>query len=192
MADNYLGNKMEEYYSKKNAQSNSGRGGSFANLSKLLLKTKSFCGFNSNYLITIEQLTKIIGANTLTTSVRGSQTLRFRPICQDEAEKVRASLTDKETAANAFIIICSTEKEDKWVDIDLGISTQSMLLKAAEMGLNAACINAFDKDKITHEFALPMEPLLIVAIGKAKQDENSGTHSHSGLYEVTKDDLIIK
>ncbi|MDJ1645466.1 nitroreductase family protein, partial [Streptomyces pakalii] len=44
------------------------------------------------------------------------------------------------TEPNAFIIICSTVEENRYVDMDLGISAQSMLLQAAEIGLNGICI----------------------------------------------------
>ena len=70
------------------------------------------------------------------------------------------------TEPNAFIIVCSTAAEDRYVDIDLGISAQSMLLQAAEIGLNGICIGAFDKERIRQEFGLEWEPLLILAIGR--------------------------
>ena len=73
------------------------------------------------------------------------------------------------TEPEAFIIICSTVPENKFVDIDLGIASQSMLLKATEMGLNGIMIGAFNKAKITEAFNLPYEPLLILAIGKGKE-----------------------
>ena len=50
--------------------------------------------------------------------------------------------------------------------MDLGISAQSMLLRAAEIGLNGICIGAFDKERIRQEFGLEWEPLLILAIGR--------------------------
>ena len=73
------------------------------------------------------------------------------------------------TEPEAFIIICSTVPETKFVDIDLGIAAQSMLLKATEMGLNGIMIGAFNKAKITEAFNLPYEPLLILAIGKGNE-----------------------
>lgn len=57
-------------------------------------------------------------------------------------------------------------EENPYVDIDLGISAQSMLLQAAEIGLNGICIGAFDRAAIRREFALEWEPLLILAIGR--------------------------
>lgn len=87
------------------------------------------------------------------------QVLRFRPVLADEAPKVlphirlggalpELHLPLPGTEPNAFIIICSTVAEDRYVDIDLGISAQSMLLQAVEIGLNGICIGAFDKEPI--------------------------------------------
>lgn len=107
------------------------------------------------------------------------------------------------TEPQAFIIVCSTVVEDRWVDIDLGISAQSMLLKATEMGLNGICIGAFNADTITSTLALPHKPLLIIAIGKGIEDirlmeisenDNHAYYRTDGTHFVPKvriDDLII-
>ena len=109
----------------------------------------------------------------------------------------------KGTEPQAFIIVCSTIEENKWVDIDLGMSAQSMLLKATEMGLNGICIGAFNAQAITEAFTLPYPPLLIVAIGKGAEQiqlkEISEEESHTyyrteGVHYVPKvkiDDLIL-
>ena len=73
------------------------------------------------------------------------------------------------TEPNAFIVVCSTVPEDRWVDIDLGIAVQSMLLRAVEIGLNGLCIGAFDRDAIRTRLRLPCEPLLILAVGKSAE-----------------------
>ena len=48
----------------------------------------------------------------------------------------------------AFVVICAT-KEGRFVDIDLGIAAQTILLRAVEMGLNGVCIAGFDKEEIS-------------------------------------------
>lgn len=42
-----------------------------------------------------------------------------------------------------------------------------MLLEATEMGLNGLCIGAFDRQRLREALDLPLEPLLVVAIGKS-------------------------
>lgn len=175
MADDYLGRKMEEYMARKA----SGTGGRkpMATLARLLLKNRSHRGYDTTFIVREDQLRRIIEVNTKIPSAHNQQVLRFRPVLSDEAPRVLAHirlggalpelhLPLPGTEPNAFIIICSTVEETRHVDIDLGISAQSMLLQAVEIGLNGICIGAFDRARIKQEFELPFEPLLILAIGK--------------------------
>ena len=70
------------------------------------------------------------------------------------------------TEPQAFIVVCSTEAESPIVDIDLGISLQSMALKAVEIGLNALIVRAFNRAEVKDALGLPLEPLAVLAIGK--------------------------
>ena len=100
-------------------------------------------------------------------------------------------------------MICSTVEPDKWVHMDVGIAAQSMLLKAVEMGLGGICIGAFNKQAVTDTFALPCEPVLVLAIGKpAEQIELVPVHAEeplkyyreNGIHYVPKivaNDLIL-
>lgn len=175
MADNYLERKMEEYRARTTAGQGSRR--PLATLGRLLLKNRSHRGYDANFIVREDQLRRIIAVNAKIPSARNQQVLRFRPVLSGEAQKVLAHirlggalphlhLPLPGTEPNAFIIICSTAAEDRYVDIDLGISAQSMLLQAAEIGLNGICIGAFDKERIRQEFGLEWEPLLILAIGR--------------------------
>lgn len=175
MADNYLERKMEEYRARTAAAQGSRR--PLATLSRLLLKNRSHRGYDANFIVREDQLRRIIAVNAKIPSARNQQVLRFRPVLSGEAQKVLAHirlggalphlhLPLPGTEPNAFIIVCSTAAEDRYVDIDLGISAQSMLLQAAEIGLNGICIGAFDKERIRQEFGLEWEPLLILAIGR--------------------------
>ena len=175
MADNYIGNKMEEYMARKAAGSPTRK--PQATLSRLLLKNRSHRGYDASFKVREDQLRRIIEVNTRIPSARNAQVLRFRPVTAEEAHKVlphirlggalpHLNLPAEGSEPNAFIVICSTAVEDKWVDIDLGISAQSMLLQAVEIGLNGICIGAFDKAKITESLGLELEPLLILAIGR--------------------------
>lgn len=175
MADDYLGRKMEEYMARKASGQSNRR--PLATLGRLLLKNRSHRGYDANFIVREDQLRRIIAVNAKIPSARNQQVLRFRPVLSGEAQKVLAHirlggalphlhLPLPGTEPNAFIIVCSTAAEDRYVDIDLGISAQSMLLQAAEIGLNGICIGAFDKERIRQEFGLEWEPLLILAIGR--------------------------
>ena len=210
MADNYLEKKMEEYRSR----SISPKRPSTVSLNRLLLLNRSHRGYDQRRNVTTEELRRIISVNTRIPSARNQQCLRFRMVTADEAHlvlphiKLGSALPElhlpiEGTEPQAFIIVCSTIEENKWVDIDLGISVQSMLLKATEMGLNGICIGAFNAQAITEAFALPYTPLLIVAIGKGAEEirltdiSEQGSHTYyrtDGVHFVPKvilDDLII-
>ncbi len=148
-----------------------------ATFTRLLLKNRSHRGYDASFKVREDQLRKIIEVNTRIPSARNAQVLRFRPVTAEEANKVlphirlggalpHLNLPTAGSEPNAFIVICSTVAEDKWVDIDLGISAQSMLLQATEIGLNGICIGAFDKPRIAEALGLKLEPLLILAIGR--------------------------
>lgn len=93
--------------------------------------------------------------------------------------------------------------ETRYVSIDLGISAQSMLLRATEMGLNGICIGAFDRQAIREAFHLPWEPVLLLAIGKgaerielvpAEAGESLNYYRREGVHCVPKlplEELLI-
>ena len=210
MADNYLEKKMEEYRSRSAAPKRP----SATSLNRLLLLNRSHRGYDQRRVVTLDELRRIVSVNTRIPSARNQQCLRFRMVTADEAHKVLphiklgSALPDlhlplEGTEPQAFIVICTTIEENKWVDIDLGISAQSMLLKATEMGLNGICIGAFNAPAITEALALPYPPLLILAIGKGAEriqlTEIAENDSHTyyrqeGVHYVPKvklDDLVI-
>ena len=192
---------MEEYLARSASGQASRR--PLVTLSRLLLKNRSHRGYDPRFIVREDQRRRMIGVNTRIPSARNQQVLRFRPVLADEAPGVLAEirlggalpelhLPLPGTGPNAFIIVCSTVPEDRYVDIDLGISVQSMLLQAAEIGLNGICIGAFDKER-----------LLILAIGKGIEKielvEISENDDHryfrkDGIHYVPKvrvEDLII-
>ena len=70
----------------------------------------------------------------------------------------------------AFIIVCSTCPENPIVDIDLGISLQSMLLKAVEMGLGGLIVRNFNPEELMKALDLPYYPLAVLAVGKPDEE----------------------
>lgn len=212
MADDYLGRKMEEYRTRSGER----RAHTPApTLGRLLLRNRSHRAFDAKYRVREDQLRRIISVNTRIPSARNAQVLRFRPVLADEASRLlphirlagalpELKLPLPGTEPNAFIIVCSTVVEDRYVDIDLGISVQSMLLQAVELGLNGLCIGAFDGPRIRQEFALEYEPLLLLAVGRGidriELTQIAATDDHryyraEGTHYVPKvrlDDLIMK
>ena len=210
MADNYLGKKMEDYM-----RASAPKRATTRSLMRLLEKNRSHRSFDSAFKVREDQLRRIIEVATKIPSARNQQVLRFRPVLADEAHKVlphirlggalpELHLPEKGREPNAFIVICSTVSEERYVSVDLGIAAQSMLLQAVEIGLNGICIGAFDRGAVQRELSLDLEPLLVLAIGRPKESielvechegDSLTYYRNNDIHYVPKlslDDLILK
>ena len=177
MADGYLEKRYEEVFGK-GAKKTVVR---HASIDTLFEKNRSYRGYKTDYVVKREMLERIVAVTAKIASAKNQQVLRFKLVTKETGADIivqnmrlggllpELHLPFEGTEPYAFIIICSTIPENKFVDIDLGIAAQSMLLKATEMGLNGIMIGAFNKAKITEAFNLPFEPLLILAIGKGNE-----------------------
>ncbi|MBQ3750770.1 MAG: nitroreductase family protein [Bacteroidales bacterium] len=212
MADNYLESKFDELHKAKRQTVIRQVGQS---LDTLLLKNRSYRGYDHQQKVSIETLKTIVGVNNKIPSARNQQVLRFKLVNAEngaalilENIKMGGALPElhlpfEGTEPEAFIIVCSNIPENKMVDIDAGISVQSMLLKAVELGLRGLIIGAFNKEKIIQALQLPYEPLLILAIGKGNENirlteisegEDHRYYRKDGTHYVPKvrmEDLII-
>lgn len=211
MADNYLEKRYAEVFGKDNKKTVKQR----PSLDTLLTKNRSYRGYKKDYVVHQIQLNSIVSVNTKLASGMNAQRLRFRCITQGgDAQKVLslvklgAALPELHlpfpgTEPEAFIVVCATCEENPIVDIDLGISLQSMLLKAVEMGLGGIIIRAFDKEALREALSLPLTPIAVLAIGKPaetielvpahagdslKYYREAGTHY---VPKLTKDDLMV-
>jgi nitroreductase len=212
MADNYLEKRYEEVFGSGKKVVKKGGG---VSLDSLLLRNRSHRGYAKEQPVTLEQLRIIAGVNDKIPSGRNQQVLRFRLVTRENGgaelqklTKLGAALPELHlpfpgTEPEAFIVICTTVPESKFVDIDLGISLQSMLLKAVEIGLNGIAIGAFNKDAVKELLDLPLDPALLVAIGKGSDkiqltriapDEPHAYYRKDGIHYVPKihlDDLLV-
>ncbi len=210
MADGYLEKRMEEFSSntKKTTVKHQ-------SLDTLLEKNRSHRGYNKDYVVKRDMLERIVNVNTKVATGKNQQVLRFKLVTKgEEADYVLQNiklggmlpelhLPYKGTEPEAFIIVCTSAPESKIIDIDLGISLQSMALKATEMGLNGLIICAFNKANITEHFKLQYEPLAILAVGKGIEniklkpisvDESRAYYREDGVHYVPKvklEDIIF-
>ena len=210
MADNYLGRKMEEYEVQKCASVRTRR----VSLQSLLAKNRSTRGFDTSFKVRKDQLLSLVEAARLAPSARNQQVLRFRLVTEEEAHLVlphirlggalpELNLPLEGTEPNAFVVICS-DSEGRFVDMDMGIATQTMLLRAVEMGLNGICIAAFDHEAVREALHLPLAPQLILAIGRSAErievvdvaeGDSTTYYRKNGTHYVPKlrtEDLIIE
>ena len=174
MADNYLEKRYEETLGcNKPKVKRIGH-----TVEELLLRSRSHRGYNKNYVVSRAELERIVGVCSRVPSGCNQQVLRFFLVTKETGAdrvlpliRLGAALPELHlplpgTEPEAFIICCSTAKESKLVDIDLGIALQSMALKAVEMGLNTLMIGAFNREKLQEALQLPLEPLMLLAVGK--------------------------
>lgn len=209
MADGYLEKRMEEFNSgaKKTVK--------HVSLDTLFEKNRSCRGYKNDFVVKQDMLERIVNVNTKIASGKNQQALRFKLVTKGEAadfvlENIKLGgmlpelhLPFNGTEPEAFIIVCGTVPESKILDIDLGISLQSMALKATEMGLNALIICAFNKTNINEYFKLQHEPMAILAVGKGAEefrlkqishDESKAYYRENGVHVVPKlklEDIIL-
>jgi len=224
MADNYLEKRYEEVFG--NGPKPQHKRPSGASLDSLLLKNRSVRGYDPSRKVTLDELRQIIAVNTKTASSKNWQILRFKPVVEGpEADIVNANikmgalfrkrlaagapaednpdLPLKGTEPQAFIVVFSQAPENSSVLIDLGISLQSMSLKAVEMGLNCLMIRAMNKPALKEAFHTDLEPVAVLAVGKSAEKifilpvhegDNIEYYRKDGIHYVPKlqlDDIII-
>ena len=210
MADNYLENRYNEVFGTTKVTKRVGH-----TLDELLTKNRSTRGYYKPYVVKRDELERIVSVNTKLGSGCNRQVLRFRLVTKDtgsekvlENIKMGAALPElhlpfPDTEPEAFIIVCSTVGDDKLALIDLGMSLQTMSLRAVEMGLNTLIVGAFNKQKIKEAFNLPCEPVAVLCVGKGiekhqlvpiHENESHAYYRKDGSHYVPKvvvEDLII-
>lgn len=198
MADNYLEKRYEEVFG-------SGAGKvtvkhSTPSLNTLLVKNRSIRRYRQDFVVTEEQLRTIVEVNVKLGSAMNRQALRFRIVADDAEGEVNAlrNILFREPArsesARAYIIVYSTIPEERYIDIDLGISLQSMALKAAELGLNCLIKGNIDKDGLSSLFGTGegLEPVAVLCVGKAAESVflkpvSAGSSGEPDLKPYTKE-----
>lgn len=213
MADNFLEKRFEELFENNAARRPKHR--ATPSIDYLLAHNRSQRGYVKSRIITREELEKIVGVNYYIPSARNQQALRFRLVTHDTGADIvlrnirlggalpELHLPFEGTEPEAFIIVCTTQPESKFIDMDAGISMQSMLLKAVSMGLNGIIICAFNRKELTEALALPYEPIAIVAIGKGaekiqlvpiNEGESQTYYRKDGTHyvpKIKKEDLFV-
>ena len=190
MADNYLEKRFEEYRQPERKVVRKGG----PSLDSLLLRNRSTRGFSHGRAVSEDELRRIVEVNTKIASSKNQQALRFKIVCDPDgvarmnaAVKMGALFRARRAAdpsaleedcpdlplpgtePQAFIVVYGTHPEDASLDIDLGISLQSMSLKAVEMGLNCLMIRAFNREAMSLPGTEGLHPLAVLAVGKSSE-----------------------
>lgn len=154
---------------------------------ELVKKNRSYRGFDESVMIPREKMLKIVDCARLCPSSVNIQPLKYFISCTKEQNAVIQPLTGwarqlpeldlpfEGHRPTAFVVICHdtdiAENAERFYK-DVGITAQTMLLCATDMGYGGCMIGNFVPDKVKAALSLPKNliPVLIVAFGKP--DEN--------------------
>lgn len=218
MADNYLEKRYEEVFLRGNGAGRPARRPAVPSLNTLLVKNRSIRRWRQDFAPPYGQLMTVVGVNAHVASAMNRQGLRFHivtaSVSPEKVEVLRAVLFREEMrpyAATSYIIVFSTVPGDKYTGMDLGISLQSMALKAVELGLNCLIKGNIDPDRLMSVLSgdlasgnCPyMEPVAVLCLGKADESvflkpvmagEDIAPYTKDGVRYVPKirpEDLVI-
>ena len=154
---------------------------------ELVKKNRSYRGFDESVMIPREKMLEIVDCARLCPSSVNIQPLKYFISCTKEQNAVIQPLTGwarqlpeldlpfEGHRPTAFVVICHdtdiAENAERFYK-DVGITAQTMLLCATDMGYGGCMIGNFVPDKVKAALSLPKNliPVLIVAFGKP--DEN--------------------
>ena len=172
-------------------------------IADLVKKTRSYRRFNENRTIPVETLKTLVNLGRLSASAANRQPLKYI-LSGDPAINDRifpcigwaAYLKDwkgpeKGERPAAYIVMLgdTTISTEFWCDH--GISGQSILLGATEMGLGGCFIGAINKDRLRKALAIAPEYqiMLIIALGEpAEQVVIESTADTGGNIRYWRDD----
>lgn len=154
---------------------------------ELVIKNRSYRGFDETYKVTRDDLVKMISCARMTASTMNMQALKYCLCTEHElvneitaGVKFAGALSELKLPGEgkkptAFIVICqdtNINENTNLFRIDVGITAQTILLKAAEMGLGGCMMSTFQEAKLRETLNLPEKivPMLVVAIGKPAED----------------------
>ncbi len=154
---------------------------------ELVLKNRSYRGFNENRIISREELVELVELARLCPSAVNAQPLKYKLIFENqEVIKFRPELNwaralpelqipHEGMQPTGFIVICldeSVSSDMAMCQKDIGITAQTILLGAVEKGLGGCMIGNFSKSKVAEILGLDnhIKPILIVALGEPKEE----------------------
>lgn len=156
-------------------------------LRDIVIKNRSYRGFDERYTFSKEQLEDYVDLTRYTASSVNAQPLKYRIVyTPDEVSVVRPltrwaralpdmTLPHPNMHATGFIIICQdTDISPNLARYqkDIGIVAQTITLAAVEDGLGGCMIGNFTPDEVKEKLNLAenLTPMLIVALGKPAEE----------------------
>ena len=158
----------------------------------LVKQARSHRGFRQDRKVTRQDLEHLVECARFTPAARNDQVLKYylaekpetvaaiQPLTKWAGALAELHLPRKGAEPVAYIVICldgSLAENPAPSQRDVGIVAQTMLLAAAEMGLNGCMIGSFAAGELREKLGLPeaIKPQLLLALG---HDRRGGERQH--------------
>lgn len=149
----------------------------------LVKQARSHRGFRQDRKVTRQELEHLVECARFTPAARNDQVLKYylaekpetvtaiQPLTKWAGALAELHLPRKGAEPVAYIVICldgSLAENPTPYQRDVGIVAQTMLLAAAEMGLNGCMIGSFAARELREKLGLPeaIKPQLLLALGE--------------------------
>ena len=149
----------------------------------LVKQARSHRGFRQDRKVTRQELEHLVECARFTPAARNDQVLKYylaekpetvaaiQPLTKWAGALAELHLPRKGAEPVAYIVICldgSLAENPAPYQRDVGIVAQTMLLAAAEMGLNGCMIGSFAAGELWEKLGLPeaIKPQLLLALGE--------------------------
>lgn len=149
----------------------------------LVKQARSHRGFRQERKVTRQELEHLVECARFTPAARNDQVLKYylaekpetvaaiQPLTKWAGALAELHLPRKGAEPVAYIVICldgSLAENPAPYQRDVGIVAQTMLLAAAEMGLNGCMIGSFAAGELREKLGLPetIKPQLLLALGE--------------------------
>lgn len=149
----------------------------------LVKQARSHRGFRQDRKVTRQELEHLVECARFTPAARNNQVLKYylaekpetvaaiQPLTKWAGALAELHLPRKGAEPVAYIVICldgSLAENPTPYQRDVGIVAQTMLLAAAEMGLNGCMIGSFAAGELREKLGLPeaIKPQLLLALGE--------------------------
>lgn len=153
-------------------------------LKELVLKNRSYRKFYAHKLVSAEKLSSLIDLARNTPSSKNFQPLKYILVStKTDSDKVFTTLGWAKHLKDwpgpalaerppAYIIQLLDTELSQQADVDAGISAQTILLGAVEMGLGGCIIRTVDREKLNTYYQLPenLKIIQVIAIGVPMQE----------------------
>lgn len=149
----------------------------------LVKQARSHRGFRQDRKVTRQELEHLVECARFTPAARNDQVLKYylaekpetvaaiQPLTKWAGALTELHLPRKGAEPVAYIVICldgSLAENPAPYQRDVGIVAQTILLAAAEMGLNGCMIGSFAAGELREKLGLPeaIKPQLLLALGE--------------------------